>query len=254
MSSSVFEDKHKKLNTPKKKKKSETQWKKHHHNHEMNVNKLKGFSPRRCIIFSSCQSNCTHEALLPPAGAWQHFTSECNCLQWHQYWLTDWLQSTSGKFDSFFISRSACVCSLSTDCRLLYRWWWGRCSPARRRARWRKARCCSSPLRRNPLNKTNDFIRCPLTGKSVKLCVFLTPEQFDVVHAGYCYLLLLLFLIFFLFTPDHRQFEEFQGNDIVVICEPESRTCIQKTPWWSNFRHRRVYLPERSPVKAVAPK
>lgn len=166
---------------------------------------------------------------------------------------TDWLQSTSGKFDSFFISRSACVYSLSTDCRSLYRWWWGRCSPARRRARWRKGRCCSSPLQRNPLNKTNDFIRCPLTGKSVNLCVCLTPEQFDVVHTGYCYLLL-LFLIFFFFTPDHRQFKEFQGNDIVVICEPESRTCIQKTPWWSNFRHWRVYLPERSPVKAVAPK
>lgn len=53
--------------------------------------------------------------------------------------------------------------------------------------------------------------------KSVKARVCHTPEQFDVVHTGYCYLLL-LFLFFFLIAPDHRQFVEFQGNYIMVIC------------------------------------
>lgn len=156
-------------------------------------------------------------------------------------------------YSSFFISKSVCVYSLSTGRTPPDRWWRGRCSPAWRRARWRKWQRCSSPLQLDPLNQAND-VRQFNTEMSAKVCVCPTSEQFKVVHTGYCYLLLFLFLFFFLFTPDHRQFVEFQGNYIVVIYQTEPRTDIQKTTLWRSLRHWRACLPERSPVKAVAPK
>lgn len=64
-------------------------------------------------------------------------------------------------------------------------------------------------------------------GKRVR--VYLTSEQFNVIHTGYGYLLFLLFL--FLFTPQHRQLVQFQGNYIVVICELRMRKC----DFWQNL-------------------
>lgn len=55
-------------------------------------------------------------------------------------------------------------------------------------------------------------------------CVCLTSEQFNVIYTGYGYLLFFL-LFLFLFTPQHRQLVEFQGNDIVVICQLRMRKC-----------------------------
>lgn len=58
-------------------------------------------------------------------------------------------------YSSFFINRSVCVCSLSTGRSPPDRWWRGRCSPAWRRAQWRKWPQCSSPLQLEPLKTTN---------------------------------------------------------------------------------------------------